>query len=1119
MDWSKHVGKGLSAASIVALYLSIASALMLLVRDSVLQGDAGLIAGLAFVAVTSALLYLLLKKWHQKRAGTQAWSEAIAQHFYNQPFIGMTLASAGSQEWIAFNERMCAMLGYSREEFSGKTWKDLIHPEDQAASQTLVEALLQGQSDGVSVPLRYVCKDGSTLHVQVNLHCVRKPDGQPDFFVATVMDISRLKESEEKIAFQNEMLETMAKMVRIGGWMVDLSTMQVIRTKEIARIYGANLGPKLDVQTAIENFPPEARESIRKAAWKAMQDGADINVEVPLISAHGHRLWVRVQGKAIREDGKVVRLQGAFQDITEQKQQEEEIKKLLREMQTLLRNTTVGIMHVRHRTIVSCNRRQEEMFGYGSGELAGQSTQVLYPDEETFERSGQRGYAALRRGESYSEELNLKHKEGHLIRCVLTGNALDPEQPQEGSIWSYIDVSEGYQAREEARRLLQAIEQSPVPVIIFNRDGQIDYVNPAFSLVTGYTREEALGQDVRACAWGGQTAEFYQAIWDDLCQGKRWRGLLCNQRKDGLPLWEQATIMPIYGSENEISHFIMIKEDVTELKQALTTLGRYKEHLEEVVNERTAELSQALDAALLADRAKDDFLANVSHELRTPLNVVIGFADLARRTCTDTKQLGYLGKISEAGKNLCEIINDLLDLSKIASGHLEFESMMFNLPQVLEKVRSSMMPRVEEKRIALNLRVDPLLPELVIGDPLRVEQILMNLVSNAVKFTSIGGVEVRVNLAAREAERVGLEIEVEDTGIGIHPEKIKGLFKPFVQADSSITREYGGTGLGLALCKRLAEMMGGEIGVTSQEGKGSVFRVRLWLRSREMGEAAAASPGGTKEASGIRYQNVHVLVVDDQPTNLEIAEELLAAVGIVTQRAINGQEALKVLLASGRDAFDLVLMDIQMPVLDGLTATQKIRAIDGFENLPIIAMTAHTMEHEKKRFVEAGVNDHIGKPYEAEQFYRILEKWIPRIKQKPDAGLEKSSDVEFPRLTGIDTGAGLSRFAGKVEQYRHWLLNFSADTPEFLARVRSQVAAGQLEEARKTVHALKGRAGMLGMNELMAKTAALEEQLQNSLPPEEMLAAWQRTVEDLSGRIDEGLRGLESKAITDKEKP
>ena len=345
-----------------------------------------------------------------------------------------------------------------------------------------------------------------------------------------------------------------------------------------------------------------------------------------------------------------------------------------------------------------------------------------------------------------------------------------------------------------------------------------------------------------------------------------------------------------------------------EVETRTLALNEQQAQLEVLVARRTADLTAALSAAEAADRAKDAFLANVSHELRTPLNAVIGLSGLARRLATNRRQRDYLDKIAGAGKTLAHLIDDLLDLSKIVAGHLEFEHTTFSLRVLVERCHSAIRHRAAEKGLEFAESIAAEVPDLLLGDPLRVEQILLNLLSNAVKFTAAGRIDVRIGVRQREEQRVCLEIAVEDSGVGIGAEEMALLFQPFAQADATMSRKFGGTGLGLAICRRLAKRMDGDVEVSSRPGSGSTFRVRIWLGIGD--ERAQATANTAAEDLPTLYRDAQVLVVEDQPVNREIVEALLAEVGITPQIAANGREALDRLRAAGPNAFDLVLMDL-----------------------------------------------------------------------------------------------------------------------------------------------------------------------------------------------------------------
>jgi len=546
-----------------------------------------------------------------------------------------------------------------------------------------------------------------------------------------------------------------------------------------------------------------------------------------------------------------------------------------------------------------------------------------------------------------------------------------------------------------------------------------------------------------------------------------------------------------------------------EKEKRATELNQHRNHLEELVDFRTGELTAARDAAETANIAKDAFLANMSHELRTPLSAVIGIANLAQGISTEPKLRDYLDKIVKSGKHLNRIINELLDLSKIAAGHMELEIMTFSLRTVIAHVESVMSHRAAEKGLAIVMVIDDAVPDVLLGDPTRLAQIFLNLIGNAIKFTQTGRVAVRFGLQTSEENRVCLDIDFEDTGIGMRPEELKQLFKPFTQADASVSRKFGGTGLGLTISRRLAEMMDGDISVTSVEGSGTTFKVRIWLG---LGNAADLPPADSTgdEVLPLCYHDVRILVADDQPLNREIVEALLVAVGITPGMAANGQEVLDILSEAGPDAFDLVLMDIQMPIIDGHTATRALRSRAGFETLPIIAMTAHTMAHEQELNATAGMNDHIGKPFDNVSFYGTLAKWIPKAKQKftdATAALPAKPETlpgtgnELSSVCGVDVVAALARFCGNEVLYRRWLEEFVATAGEVPGQMRSEIAAGQTDNAGKLAHAFKGRVGMLGMTDLHGIVVALESVLHDGTSTDEPISRLEQSISQMRGEL------------------
>jgi PAS domain S-box-containing protein len=613
------------------------------------------------------------------------------------------------------------------------------------------------------------------------------------------------------------------------------------------------------------------------------------------------------------------------------------------EQQAIFDAAITGLLLVRNRIIMRCNRTLESMFGYGAGEMTGQSVRIFYPDQASFADLVGKFTSALQACGRFVTEHEVVRKDGSRFWARLSAQSIDPAQPMAG-------------------------------------------------------------------------------------------------------------------------YFGMV-QDITAEHQALEALRRAKEMAEE------------------AARAKSDFLANMSHEIRTPMNAIIGMTHLVLRTPLTSQQRDRIQRIELASQHLLGILNDILDVSKLEAEQMRIEQVEFELDAVLEKVLALFVDKAAGKGLELVLESDPGLPVPLVGDPLRLGQVLINFVNNAVKFTEHGTVRLRVRLQSEQLERVELRFEVIDTGIGMTAQQQARLFQSFQQADSSITRKYGGTGLGLAIARRVAELMGGQVGVDSTPGQGSTFWLTLKL-ARGQGNGAGRSRMDRLEgrsplaSAGLdALQGRRILLVEDNELNQEVALALLQELGLAADLAADGAAACS---RVQQQRYDLMLMDMQMPVMDGLTATREIRKLPGLAGLPILAMTANAMTADRERCLAAGMQDHIAKPIDPHDLLAKLQKWLGTGPALPPPASEAPTTVaalapEFTGIAGLDAALGLRQAMGRPELYRKLLARFVVDQADVVPRIEAAIAVQDWRLAQRLAHTLKGVAAQIGAVPLRDRAARLEQ--------------------------------------------
>jgi two-component system sensor histidine kinase/response regulator len=930
--------------------------------------------------------------------------EAISQ--------GVFITDPG-QHILSSNIAFQRQTGYTSEELLGQTCA-LIH--GPLSNLDTIKEINKAKDDGVPFygEILNYRKDGTTFLNQISITPRFNERQELTHYIITNDDITDRKNTLDALKqSESDLLET-ERITHVGHWTWDIQSKKVKYSNEMERIWQRDLS--IFESDIFELFRltvhPEDLALVVASCHEAFEDKVhheSFEYRVAASDASYRTVWAKIGSKHFDENGKVIRLTGTVQDITQRKQIEENRRVDDALMEQAFGKSPIGMLLINIQgRILRVNQSLSDMIGVSEEELLYKDWRRFAHPEDLY--TDRQLMIELLEGKtsSYQFEKRMLHKDMHEVWVQLNVSLVNDQSGSPLNIIVQIqDITQKRVDESHIRQLSQAIEQSKDAIALCNINGDIEYVNDTFINNAACDKAGIIGTNFAPLAAEKTSEEHFNILWNNLHTGNVWRGEFTTKMPDDSEKIEFVTISPIRQVDGKITHFVANHEDITEKKRNGQELDSYRHHLEELVNSRTKELGEAQQLAEAANLAKSQFIANMSHEIRTPMNGVLGMAYLALSNASDAKQRDYLEKINSSGEHLLRIVDDILDFSKIEAGKMKIELADFSVNELMHKVQNLVHTKVEARKLNLIIEVDASLPKYLHGDSHRLSQVLLNYINNAIKFTEKGDIKVSLKQISDHEKVCLLRIEVKDSGIGMSPEQQNNLFQSFEQADSSTTRKYGGTGLGLAICKQVARLMHGEVGVESAMGEGSTFWCTAYVaHAKEETQFSEELQHAEKPCAQLKIHNstkkpLHILLVDDNEFNQQIGQELLQATNCEVTLAGNGKEALDLingLTSQNKPPFDCVLMDIQMPVMDGIEAARQIRLIPHLINLPIIAMTANAMSEDKMQCLSVGMNDFISKPFAPETLYKTVLRWTS---QNLSASININIDKENKPATEI----------------------------------------------------------------------------------------------------------------------
>ncbi len=956
--------------------------------------------------------------------------------------------------WTFLNPAWEELTGYTVEESLGSPTTELLVPEDFEKTREQYPPLVAGDIDELVLNQRFQKANGEILHIEVSVRALR---GQKGEFLGTsgnIRDVTEARAAQKSLSESEERFRMLAETAPVGIFQADPDGQITYLSPHWASKIGLTADDAL--KSGWRSKLLNADDYVDDPGWTGFNKPGDRKERQHCFrTPDGSELWINTVNTAIFDEaGVITGFVGVAVDITERHNTLMELQASEKRFQTLASLSPAGIVRTQLNGEVSyVNQAWLAFAGITEQEAMGEGwVKAMHPGDK--DRIVEAWTKAVEKGDRFNAEFRFQKSDGTTSWVMaIAAPEITDEGILNGHIAVVLDISEVVAARralEDERSRFKALTENVTDAIVtIGIDGVCRYASPALFELTGYAPEEVVGKPIRIPVNEVDRA-LVSSTFEDMFAGRLDRAVIAyrTEHKTKGWRWHEANIRLVRDPDTDAPQEVISSvRDVTDRKLLEDKLRRARD--------------QAESAAL----AKSSFLANMSHEIRTPMNGVMGFADLLLESELDDLQRQYAGLIAESGKSMMTLINDILDLSKIEAGQMTIAAEAIDIGHTIGGTMRLMKAAAMEKNLALEVDIDDAVPGHIVGDKLRIRQILSNLVGNAIKFTERGSIKVRARMN-RSGRKPVIDIAVSDTGIGIPADRQKAIFDEFEQADGSTVRKYGGTGLGLSISRRLAALMGGTLSVESEEGQGATFTLRFPLiaadASADDNEEAATDRRGHETAA---HDERRILIVEDHDINQLLVKALIDKAGFRSDIAVDGLEAIAMIEQAEADGtlYDLVLMDIQMPNMDGIEATRHIRK-HGFaqEKLPIVALTANAYQSDVEECLAAGMQAHLAKPVRMDELASVFDTWLPKRRQadRPDSADGKDETIEAlrPRYEAFKREA-----LAQLEQ-----CHGAQGDPD----------KADIAELKRIMHKLSGSAAMFGDADLGDRARALEEAIE-----------------------------------------